>query len=128
MTTPVNATYTDEEIIEALKRTKGIISRAAKLLGCDSTTVRLRVQKTPEIRAVQVEMRELLIDEAEGGLGEAVDNKESWAILHVTKTLGRNRGYSEKSEVVHSGDPDHPLFTSSTVTIVKHISTTESEA
>jgi len=51
--------------------------------------------------------REQLVDLAESKLVQKLNEGESWATQFTLKTLGKNRGYVEKSEVAHSGQVDN---------------------
>lgn len=86
-------------MIEALRRSKGMVSVAARLLGCDRQTVYSAMQRHPEIGEVVAGERELLIDTAELKLVDSITKGQPWAISFYLKTQGRHRGYIEKREV-----------------------------
>lgn len=92
--------FADSEIKTALIENKGLIYLAAKSLGCNQSTIHRRLQKNPKLRAVVERERGELLDTAERSLIEAVERGESWAVCFLLKTLGRGRGYSQKTEVV----------------------------
>lgn len=99
--------YTNDRIIAALAETKGLVYLAARVVGCDPDTIYHRAKKSPDVAAAIRAHRGELIDRAEQKLSEAVDRGEAWAVALVLKTLGRDRGYVEKT--VLAGDPDAPL-------------------
>ena len=88
----------NKDIIDALRKTNGNLTLAGQLLGCTREAVRLRVNRFPEIKQVLDESRESVIDVAEGALQRAVLNGEGWAIAFTLKTIGKRRGYVEKTE------------------------------
>lgn len=91
-------TYTDEEIISVLVKCNGLISRAAKKLGCTPRTIYLRRDKNPEIARIIHEARSEMADDAEEGLKHHLEQKAPWAIALALKTLGKDRGYVERVE------------------------------
>ena len=88
----------NKDIIDALRKTNGNLTLTGQLLGCSREAIRLRVNRFPEIREVLDESRESVIDVAEGALQRAVLNGEGWAIAFTLKTIGKRRGYVEKTE------------------------------
>ena len=88
----------NDEIIDALRKTNGNLTLTAQLLGCTREAIRLRVNKYPEIKKVVDESRDSVIDVAESALQRAVLNGEGWAIAFTLKTIGKRRGYVEKTE------------------------------
>lgn len=87
------------KIIEALRRSKGMVSIAARLLDCSRQTVYSAMERHPEISEVVAGERELLIDTAELKLVDSVTKGQPWAIAFYLKTQGRHRGYIERREV-----------------------------
>ena len=88
----------NKDVIDALRKTNGNLTLTGQLLGCTREAVRLRVNRFPEIKQVLDESRESVIDVAEGALQRAVLNGEGWAIAFTLKTIGKRRGYVEKTE------------------------------
>lgn len=97
--TGTNLEYSTVSIIEALEQTGGLVSLAAKKLGCSTQTIVSRAKKEPEIQEAINTSREAIVDHAELALKAAVLDREPWAVQFVLRTLGRTRGYVEKSEV-----------------------------
>jgi hypothetical protein len=89
-------TYSTEEIKEAIKESLGIISSAARRLGCDRSTLYKRISQEPEIEKTVNDYEEELVDLAEEGLREKLVKREPWAIQFVLKTKGKRRGYSDQ--------------------------------
>jgi len=104
---------TDQNIIDALRRTNGIMAHAAALLGIGRSTIHLRVQHSPEMQQVLEEIREESIDKAEGKLFTAIDQGSEKSVHFYLRTIGKNRGYGDK--VVVSSDPNAPLVVNHTL-------------
>lgn len=90
--------YTDKQMIKALTDTFGLISKAARVIGCSPQTIYDRAAVEPAVAAAIKEPRAELVDEAELGLREAISKGEAWAIALTLKTLGKDRGYIERVE------------------------------
>ena len=86
-------------MVEALRRSKGMVSVAARLIGCNRQTIYNAMERHPEIADAIAGERELLIDTAELKLVDSVTKGQPWAIAFYLKTQGRHRGYIEKREV-----------------------------
>ena len=99
MSTPIST----DRIIEALRETNGLISLAAKRIPCSHSTIYTRAKKVKRVQEVIDECRGELVDYGELALRRAVVNGEPWAVGLVLKTLGRDRGYVERTELEHSG-------------------------
>ena len=81
--------YSDMQMIAALKKTKGLVFLAAKVIGCNPDTIYERA-KTSEVIATAIKTeRGQIIDTAEEKLFKAVQKNEAWAIAMVLKTLGK---------------------------------------
>jgi len=94
--------YTDQQILNAIERSRGLVFLAAQALGCDPATIHHRAQKNDKIReAIEIE-RGRILDFAEAKLLEAVRDGAAWAICFLLKTQARSRGYVERQEVTTS--------------------------
>ena len=91
--------YTAEQVIAALEGTKGMVTLAARKLGCHPATVRNYIARHPTVAQAHKEQREGFLDMAELALQKAVQNGEGWAVAFALKTIGRSRGYVEKIEI-----------------------------
>jgi hypothetical protein len=102
--------YSDEEIIEALEKNNGLITLAAKRLGCSANTIRNRIKSSELVKEAAENERDKFVDLAEQKLIQCVRGKEAWAIALVLKTLGKNRGYVERQSVdISFSKPPKPL-------------------
>jgi hypothetical protein len=102
--------YTDTELADGLRKAKGLITVAAQLIGCDTKTLRTRLDKSEDLRQIQLDAREGIIDLAELALEKAIRNGESWAVAFTLKTIGKQRGYVERQE--HTGADGGPMVMS----------------
>jgi DNA invertase Pin-like site-specific DNA recombinase len=91
--------YIAEQMIDALAESMGMISPAARKLGCSRTTVRRYLAEYPEIAEAIEDANEEVNDIAELKLLDAIKRGEAWAICFRLKTKAKNRGYVEKAEL-----------------------------
>jgi hypothetical protein len=90
---------TPDQIIDAVRRTHGMISHAAARLRCDRDTVHNYAKRFPAVAAAIREARERTLDIAELALYEAIKAGEPWAVMFYLRTQGKARGYSERYEL-----------------------------
>jgi len=96
--------YTTGEVIEALRKARGIKAVAAKLLGCDRHTVDNYITRHPTVARAYEEQRQTIVDIAEGQLVKKLDAGEWPAVRYTLSTLGRDRGYVERVEQQVTGN------------------------
>lgn len=113
--------YTAEQMIAALQETKGMVFLAAKRLGCSYQTVLNYCERHPTVQAARSAERGEMVDTAELKLWQAIQDREAWAIAMTLKTIGKDRGYVERTE--QTGKDGAPLVTEVHV----HLSTTARE-
>ncbi len=85
--------YTVDQIAGALRDGNGILSVAAKILGCHRNTIYNYLEDNPELKDIAEECRETLVDEAEQILLKKVKEEDMRCVMFVLRTLGRHRGY-----------------------------------
>lgn len=90
---------TNAQIEHALKAKAGNIAAAARELGVSRSTVYRRIDAAPTLKQLVTDTREELIDIAESALRREVIDGNITAIIFTLKTLGKQRGYVERSEV-----------------------------
>ena len=95
--------YTREQMIDALAESMGMISPAARRLGCSRATIRSYMKQYPEIAEAIEDANEEVNDIAELKLLDAIKRGEAWAICFRLKTRAKNRGYIEKAEISGAG-------------------------
>ena len=91
--------YTVEQVCEAIRSQKGLLSMAANRLGCSYMTVWNYSQKYPEVKQAIEESKESMLDLAEGKLFQEINAGNMTAIIFFLKTKGKARGYSERQEI-----------------------------
>ena len=98
--------FTAAQVIEALHATKGTVCFAARLLGCDVDTIQNYCKRFPTVMAAKKEHQAELVDLAYLKLWDAVERGDMWAVLFTLRTLGKDRGFSERYEVTgNDGGP-----------------------
>ncbi len=87
--------YTVPQVITALQQARGMVTVAARSLGCNPQTVRNYIARHATVASALHEERERTTDVAELALYKAIQNGEGWAIAMYLKTQGKDRGYVE---------------------------------
>mgnify|MGYP001619479343 CR=1 FL=1 len=96
---PVYEKFLPEQVIEAIQNTRGMVSLAARHLGCEADTVRNYAKRYPQVAAAIKEERESVKDIAELVLFKKIQEGEPWAVCFFLKTQARDRGYVERQEL-----------------------------
>jgi hypothetical protein len=91
--------YSAQEVATAVGACYGLITLAARQLGCTRQTVFNYAHRFPSVRAAIEQARAEAIDLAEAALFAAVERGEPWAVQFLLRGPGRHRGYGEKYEV-----------------------------
>lgn len=91
--------YTLQEYYDALSQTKGNISACARLLNMRRSSLKERIDASPELRAKLEEVREEMLDKAEENVYDRVEQGDDAMTRFVLSTLGKERGYTQKTEV-----------------------------
>lgn len=94
------------DVKAALELAKGNVSLAARKMSTTRSTLYNYLNRYPELKTVLTDARESMIDTAETALHAAAIKGEGWAVCFMLKTIGRNRGYIEKHEVVITDERD----------------------
>ena len=103
--------YTQQQIIEALRETKGMIYLAAKRLGCEAQTIYNYRDRYPAVRAEMEQQDGEVDDAAEMKLYQAIIAGEPWAVQFRLRTKGKGRGYVERVQQEVSGPDGGPIQT-----------------
>jgi hypothetical protein len=93
------ATLNVKAVEAKLLQLGGNLAAAGRHFGVTRQSMWEFVQRRPKLRQVVLDIRESRIDEAESALDRAVQNGEGWAISLTLKTIGKGRGYIERTEV-----------------------------
>lgn len=90
---PKDEKYTAEQIIDAIKDTRGILSAAALKLRCHRSTIENYAKRYVTVADAIRQERETLVDIGETKLILAMEAGEAWAIMFLLRNLGKHRGY-----------------------------------
>lgn len=96
--TPKKEEAEEKQLADLLAEHHGNISCVARALNLGRKTVYDRISKSERLKEALADAREIQIDEAEDSLGQAVREKQGWAVCFYLKTQGRRRGYVEKDD------------------------------
>jgi len=88
---------------QALIKSGGIVSEAAKLLGVNRDAVYKRIKNHEDLQLALATAEESCLDNAESKLQDLINNRQFMAIQFYLKTKGQKRGYGEKTEQIHTG-------------------------
>lgn len=98
---PSNGVKIDTQLIlDAIRKHRGNISRAADMLGVTRGCLQLRSEKEDVIKQTIAECRERFIDETENVLQNKVLDGDTTSVLFTLKTIGRKRGYECDRDIV----------------------------
>lgn len=93
----------DVQVRQAIEGSMGVIATVATRLGVHRDTVKNYLRQSPELNDLFDAERSSLISDASGALAADVRNPESdghqRAYMFVLKTLGKDEGFVERSEV-----------------------------
>jgi len=95
--------YSKKIIRDALIASNGILSRAAKQLGCSRSTITDWLDKHPDLDRELQDIKESYVDLAEGSLLTQVAEKNTQATIFLLRSLGRKRGWVDSpTEHIHA--------------------------
>lgn len=106
--------FTQAQIIDALRETKGMVYLAAKRLGCEAQTIYNYRDRYPAVRAEMEQQDGEVDDAAEMKLYQAIIAGEPWAVQFRLRTKGKGRGYVERVQQEVSGPNGGPIQTEHT--------------
>jgi len=92
---------TAKRIIEAISKSAGLLTIAAKNSGISYTTVNRYVHDFPSVAQAVVDAKEAMLDFAEGKLYSKIKAGDNTAIIFYLKTQGKSRGYIERQEIAN---------------------------
>src|SRR5262245_28606161 len=95
--------YTQAEVAEAVRASRGLVTLAARRLDCNRGTILDYAHRYSAVAEALADAREQQLDVAEAKLFQAIDGGELAAITFYLRTVGRHRGYSERHEVAVDG-------------------------
>jgi hypothetical protein len=103
-------------IADAIRKSAGNVTAAARGLQVGRTALHARIAKSPELQRVLQEEREALVDMAESALRAEVLDRNMTAIIWTLKASpeAKRRGWSERHEL---GGPDGGPLTIAVVNV-----------
>lgn len=99
-----NTNILKKAMIEALEKSLGVVTTAAKAVGIDRSTHYDWYNNDPEYRAAVDSISDIALDFAESQLHKQIQGGEVSSTIFYLKTKGKKRGYVERTEVEHSGE------------------------
>jgi hypothetical protein len=90
-------------MIEALEKSLGIVTTAAKSAGIDRSTHYEWLKTDDEYRKAVEDIGDIALDFAESQLHKQISNGEVSSTIFYLKTKGKKRGYIERQETEHTG-------------------------
>lgn len=103
--------FTADEMIEAIRKNNGILTKAAQALGCNRQTVANYIERYATVKAAYEEANETNIDFVESKLMQNISAGDTTAIIFFLKTKAKNRGYVERQEITGAdGDAIHVVM------------------
>lgn len=104
------ARLTIEQIEHALRQANGNVSHAARELGVTRWALGQRISRSEHLKQVVTEAREEMVDIAETALRKQIEQGNIAAIIFALKTIGRPRGYVERTEHEVGGFQGGPII------------------
>lgn len=99
-----NTNILKKAMFEALEKSLGVVTTAAKAVGIDRSTHYDWYNNDPEYRAAVDSISDIALDFAESQLHKQIQGGEVSSTIFYLKTKGKKRGYVERTEVEHSGE------------------------
>ena len=97
------------KMIEALEKSLGIVSTAARVVGIHRDTHYRWMKEDEQYKAAVDSVNEGVIDFAESKLHNLISNGDTAATIFYMKTKGKKRGYIERQEL--TGADNQPIIT-----------------
>jgi hypothetical protein len=90
-----------QAMLEALKKTFGVVTQAAELAGIERTTHYKWLESDPEYKQAFEQMPDIALDFVESQAYKGIEDGDKSLIIFYLKTKGRKRGYVERSENIN---------------------------
>ena len=98
-------THTDEQVMQALRYSRGILSIAARYLTkstgrkVDRSTLSTRIKNNPQLAQYRRQLEETLKDVAEHHLTQGIENGDPRFVNFYLSTKAKDRGYTRRDEI-----------------------------
>lgn len=99
--------FSPDEVAEALTTGHGVVSVAAKILGCSTQTIYDHIKKHPQVAQAQERGDDAIDDLAEIKLIQKIKKGNMKAITFRLETKAKKRGYTKRIE--HAGPEGGPI-------------------
>ena len=98
-----NSTHKKAAMLEALTKTLGIVTSAAKIVGIERSTHYFWMESDEAYRKAVKELDNVVLDFVESKLHKLVEELNPTAVIFTLKTKGKQRGYIEQNDVNVAG-------------------------
>ena len=88
-----------KDMLEALRKSLGIVSTACKSVGIERCTHYNWLKADPNYASAVAELENVVLDFAESQLHTLIKGGDTTATIFLLKCKGKRRGYVEKTEV-----------------------------
>lgn len=106
--------FTTEQIVEAIRKSYGILSDACEMLSINRTTLSIWISQEPELQEAVKQAREGdLKDFIEGALLKNIKAGKEASIIFASKTQLRSRGYKEQIDIADKSKVEDEIATAS---------------
>ena len=126
MRNPTKTNAKKKAMIEALKKTLGIVTPACEIVGIDRCTHYEWIKVDELYKKSVLDIENIALDFAESKLHAQIKSGDTTAIIFYLKTRGKKRGYIEKSEIDHTTN-GKDLYSSIQVEIIDRTDQVENE-
>jgi len=106
---PTNTNIQKKAMVEALEKSLGIVTTACKTVGINRTTHYEWYNNDPQYKLAVDSIADIALDFAESKLHKSIENGSDTATIFYLKTKGKRRGYVERQEIQHEGNPAAPV-------------------
>jgi len=89
-------------MLEALKKSLGIVTKAVEMVGIDRQTHYNWLKDDADYKAKVEALDDVVLDFAESKLHQSINNGSDTATIFFLKTKGKKRGYIEKQEITNT--------------------------
>jgi len=91
--------YTQQQVIDALVQAGGLKHPAAAALHCSRRTINRFIEVYPAVKTAYEDAIQDTIDVAQSKLMALVEREDFRAIHFLLSTLGKDRGFTERTEI-----------------------------
>ena len=89
-------------MIEALKKTLGVVTAAADKIGIERTSHYRWMKEDEDYKKSVEDIENIAVDFAESKLFKLINDGDTASTIFFLKTKGKSRGYIEKQEIDHT--------------------------